>query len=146
MPLVQETEVQSQVKLNQKLKNDTWCLLVGIKGKWSIPGKGIVLYQTPWCSSYWKGTFDYGHLTYICMKVNIDKIQWYLFIVYFSFASVISVRIHRYVNYFDIQVLMMITETEMLTSTLHHNIFTYLDYAFFLLPYIYIYIYTHTHM
>ena len=38
--------------------------------------------------------------------------------------------IHRYVNYFDIQVLMMVTETEMLTSTLHHNIFTYLDYLF----------------
>ena len=34
-------------------------------------------------------------------------------------------------NYFDIQVLMMVTETETLTSTLHHNIFTYLDYVFF---------------
>ena len=30
----------------------------------------------------------------------------------------------------DIQVPMMITETETLTSTLHHNIFTYLDYVF----------------
>ena len=55
----------------------------------------------------------------------------YLFIVYFSFASIISASIHCYVNYFDIQVLMMVTETEMLTSTLHHNIFTYLDYVFF---------------
>ena len=26
---------------------------------------------------------------------------------------------------------MMVTETETLTSTLHHNIFTYLDYVFF---------------
>ena len=34
-------------------------------------------------------------------------------------------------NYFDIQVLMMVTETETLTSTLHHNIFTYLNYVFF---------------
>ena len=51
----------------------------------------------------------------------------YLFVVYFSFAPVISASIHRYVNYFDIQVLMMVTETEKLTSNLHHNIFTYLD-------------------
>ena len=67
-------------------------------------------------------------------------------------TSAISASVHRYVNYFDIQVLMMVTETETLTSTLHHNIFTYLDYGFFyylhtvgfypfLLSYIYIYIY-----
>ena len=53
---------------------------------------------------------------------------------------------------FHIQVLMMVTETETLTSTLHHDIFTYLDYIFscnlhtvgfypYLLSYIYIYIY-----
>ena len=36
----------------------------------------------------------------------------YLFVVYFSFALVISTSIHRYVNYPDIQVLMMVTETE----------------------------------
>ena len=66
----------------------------------------------------------------------------YLFVVYFSFAPVISASFHRYVNYFDIHVLMMVTETETLMSTLHHNIFTYLDYVLFLLPsYIYIYIY-----
>ena len=54
-----------------------------------------------------------------------------------------------HVNYFDTQVLMMVTETETLTSTFHHNKFTFLDYVF-LLPscvyicvcvYIYIYIY-----
>ena len=56
----------------------------------------------------------------------------YLFVVYFSFAPVISVSIHRYVNYFDIQVLMMVTETETLMSTLHHNKFNYLDYVFLL--------------
>ena len=65
----------------------------------------------------------------------------YRFVVYFSFAPVISASIHRYVNYFDIQVLMMVTETETLTSTLHHNIFTYLDYVFSATLYIYIYIY-----
>ena len=52
----------------------------------------------------------------------------YLFVVYFSFAPVISASIHRYVNYFDIQVLMIVTKT--LMPTLHHNTFTYLDYVF----------------
>ena len=65
----------------------------------------------------------------------------YLFVVYFSFAPIISASIHRYVNYFDIQVLMMVTETETLTSTLRHNKFTYLDNVFLLPSYIYIYIY-----
>ena len=36
----------------------------------------------------------------------------YLFVVYFSFAPVISTSILRYVDYSDIQVLMMVTETE----------------------------------
>ena len=36
----------------------------------------------------------------------------YLFVVYFSFAPVISASIHRYVIYSDIQILMMVTETE----------------------------------
>ena len=64
----------------------------------------------------------------ICMFV-------YFFVVYFSFAPVISASIHRYVNYFDIQVLMMVTETKMLTSTLHLNKFTYFDYVFLLPSY-----------
>ena len=58
----------------------------------------------------------------------------YLFVVYFSFAPVISASSHRYVNYFDIQVLMMVTETKMLTSTLHHNIYSPIWIMFFLLP------------
>ena len=69
----------------------------------------------------------------------------YVFIVYFSFAPVILASIHCYVNYFDIQVLMMLTETKTLALILHHNIFTYLDYVFsatFIYIYIYIYIYT----
>ena len=55
------------------------------------------------------------------------------------FVPVISASINRYVNHFDIQVLMMVIETETLTSTLHHNIFTYLD-IYILYIYIYIYI------
>ena len=73
--------------------------------------------------------------------LNAMCIFMYLFVVYFSFAPVISASIHRYVNYFDIQVLMMVTETETLTSTLHHDIFTYLDYIFSCNLHIYIYIY-----
>ena len=64
----------------------------------------------------------------------------HFFVVYFSFASVIPANIHRYVNYFHIQVLMMVTETETSKSTLHHNIFTDLDYVF-PATFIYIYIY-----
>ena len=37
-----------------------------------------------------------------------------LFVVYFSFAPVISANIHRYVNYSDIQFLIMVTETKRL--------------------------------
>ena len=33
-------------------------------------------------------------------------------VVYFLFDPIISASIHRYVNYFDIQVQMMVTETE----------------------------------
>ena len=36
----------------------------------------------------------------------------YLFVVYISFAPVILTSIPCYVNYSDIQVLMMVTETE----------------------------------
>ena len=73
----------------------------------------------------------------VCVKVNMDEVQQY---VYFSLAPVISASIHRYVNYFDNQVIMMVAETETLMSTLHHNIFTYLDYVFSA-TFIYIYIY-----
>ena len=54
----------------------------------------------------------------------------HLFDEYFSFAVVISASFHRYVNYFDIQVLMMVTETETLTSIFHHDICMYLYYVF----------------
>ena len=70
----------------------------------------------------------------------------YLFIVYFSFAPVISASIHCYVNYSDIQVLMMVTEAEMLTSTLNHNNFTYLDYVFLLPSYCQILIHIYFHI
>ena len=58
----------------------------------------------------------------------------YLFVVYFSFAPVTSATTHLYCELFYIQVLTMVIITETLTSTSHHDIFTYLDYIFFLLP------------
>ena len=36
----------------------------------------------------------------------------YIFVAYFSFAPAISGNTHRYVNYSDIKVLKMFTETE----------------------------------
>ena len=66
---------------------------------------------------------DFWILNAMCMFI-------YLFVVYFSFAPVISAITHRYCELFYIQVLMMVIITETLTSTSHHDIFTYLDYIF----------------
>ena len=48
-------------------------------------------------------------------------------------------------NYFNTQVLMMVTEAETSTSTLHHNKFTYLDYVFLLPSPSHTHTHTHTH-
>ena len=91
---------------------------------------------------------DFWILNAMCMFM-------YLFVAYFSFAPVISASTHRHCELFHIQVLMMVAETETLTSTLHHDIFTYLDYILscnlhtvgffpYLLSYIYIYIYIYS--
>ena len=71
-------------------------------------------YTYLWGQMQFSHTLNPPNCTYICV--------WYL--------SIISASIHRYVNYFDIQVLMMLTETETLTSTLHHDIFTYLYFVY----------------
>ena len=63
----------------------------------------------------------------------------YLFVVYFSFAPVITAITHLYCELFYIQVLTMVIITETLTSTSHHDIFTYLDYIFSCYLHIYIY-------
>ena len=91
-------------------------------------------------------SYDFWIMNAMCTFTVYISLYCYVhvFVVYFSFAPVISASIHRSVSYFDIQVLMMVTETETLTSTLHHNIFTYLDYVFsatFIYIYMYIYIY-----
>ena len=61
-PMVQETRVQSQVESYQRLKK--WYLMLPClthsfikyvsRVKWSNPGKGVVPFPTPRCSSYWK--------------------------------------------------------------------------------------------
>ena len=66
---------------------------------------------------------DFWILNAMCMFI-------YLFVVYFSFAPVISAITHLYCELFYIQVLTMVIITETLTSTSHHDIFTYLDYIF----------------
>ena len=60
MPMTKETRVQSQVVSYQRLKK--WFLMpscltlsskwYGSRVKWSNPGKGVVPFPTPWCSSY----------------------------------------------------------------------------------------------
>ena len=74
---------------------------------------------------------------HIYMKVNMDKIRQYEGSrkkynpnrwIYHDVKSTL------YCELFYIQVLTMVIITETLTSTSHHDIFTYLDYIFFLLP------------
>ena len=64
-PMIEETWVQSQVELYQRLKKSHLmppCLTqhykVWIKGKWSNPGKGVAPFPTPRCSSYGKGSLQ----------------------------------------------------------------------------------------
>ena len=64
--MVWETGVQSQVESYQRLKK--WYLMLPYltliiiryrsRVKWSNPGKGVVPFPTPWCSSYWKGNLQ----------------------------------------------------------------------------------------
>ena len=60
--------------------------------------------------------------------------------------ATISTITHRYCELFYIQVLTMVIITETLTSTSHHDIFTYLDYffpaTFILSDFIHIYFHT----
>ena len=61
-----------QIELYKRLKMvvdpsllNTQHYKIRIKVKWSNPGKGVMPYPTPWCSSHRKGsprvTLDYGH-------------------------------------------------------------------------------------
>ena len=121
-----------QEQMRNIQRKDTCCVLLNKREVLSrFFGKSNIF---KYFSPYQTRSYDFWIMNTICTFM-------YVFVVYFSFAPVISVSIHRYVNYFDIQVLMMVTETETLTLTLHHNIFTYLDNAFFCYLHIYIYIY-----
>ena len=46
----------------------------GSRVKWSNPGKGVMSSLTPWCSSYWKGSFkvnlNYGRLLYLYIYIS----------------------------------------------------------------------------
>ena len=93
-----------------------------------ITYKTCLLFIYIYCESKYFSTCqtrsdDFWILNAMCMFI-------YLFVVYFSFAPVISAITHLYCELFYIQVLMMVIITETLTSTSHHDIFTYLDYIF----------------
>ena len=95
---------------------------------------------------------------YICQTRSDDLNFEHYVHVYLSFRCIFLICSCHLSNHpsicelFYIQVLMMVIKTETLTSTSHHDIFTYLDYIFscylhtvgfypYLLIYIYIYIY-----
>ena len=83
LPMGWETVVQSQVELYLRLKK--WylilpCLKLSIikyvsRVKWNNLGKGVALSLTPWCSSYWKGSFwvalSYGCQLYLLRIIII---------------------------------------------------------------------------
>ncbi len=62
-----------------------------------------------------------------------------IFSLYISHLLLSSQHHPSICELFHIQVLMMVIKTETLTSTLHHDIFTYLDYIFSCYLHIYIY-------
>ena len=105
--MVRETWVQSQWYLI------TPCLtLSNIKYisrvKWSNPGKRVVPYTTPHCSSYWKGSLlvalNYGHqlyLLYLYPSLTYLSIYPCLFISIqlYSYLSIyLSKHIHMYIS------------------------------------------------
>ena len=82
--MVQETGVQCQVELYQRLKKYYLmppCLTLSIiryrsRVKWSNPGKGVAPFLTPWCSSYRKGslqvTLNYSSQLYLPNACNFQ--------------------------------------------------------------------------
>ena len=96
-PMVRETGVQSRIETYQRLKKwylITPCLTLSIiryvsMVKWSNPGKGVVPFPMPRCSSYWKGSLwvalDYRRqlllfLLYIYLYLN------YIFLAFSHFC------------------------------------------------------------
>ena len=82
--MARETGVQSQVESYQRLKK--WylippCLTLSIiryvsRVKWSNPWKRVTPSPTPWCSSYWKGSFCLPSTTVV---KNLQLARYYLF-------------------------------------------------------------------
>ena len=62
---------------------------VRIKVKWSNLGKGVVLFPTPWCSSYWKGSLlvalNYGRQLYLLLFIYL--LLLFLLYYYISYWS-----------------------------------------------------------
>ena len=73
---------------------------VWIKGKWSNPGKRVAPSQTPWFSSYWKGSLrvilDYGRqllYKYIYMFLFI-YIYVYMYVLIYTYIYVLFIYIY----------------------------------------------------
>ena len=87
------------------------CLAISIirnvsKVKWSNPRKGLALFFTPWCSSYWKGDLqvahDYGHEIYLPINLFMKKGMFsHLPPSHFFFVAPESVSLY-WLKYFDI--------------------------------------------
>ena len=70
IPKTQKTVLDASLLNTQHYK-------VWIKGKWSCPGKEVVLSPTPWCSNYWKGSLwvdlDYGWPTWLTSDGDLEE-------------------------------------------------------------------------
>ena len=115
----------------------------------------LLIRRCPWCNGYrrkkWTRWCEFKswtrliafHIAFIPLgKVWIQLFSLQLWVN--SRTDICSCHLSKHPSIcelFHIQVLMMVTETETLTSTLHHDIFTYLDYIFSCNLHIYIYIY-----
>ena len=83
LPMVRETEVHSQVESYQRFKKrhlmPPWLALsiirLGSRLNWIYPGEGVTPSHTPWCSSYWKGSFwvplNKGHQLYLYIYIYV---------------------------------------------------------------------------
>ena len=77
--MVREIGFQSQVASYQRLLKwyliPLWLTLSDIRVKWSNSGKGVAVFPTPWCSSYWKGSLLLANFTTLLTNRQLNTIQ-----------------------------------------------------------------------
>ena len=108
--MAQENWVQSQLKSYQRLKKWFPCLTLSIirygsRVKWINPGKGVVPFPTPWCSSYQKGRLGVGwpplcgHNHFIFLSKLFDEIILYIWKTAIVILPCIKGLVHLKSNY-----------------------------------------------